>query len=339
MKVVLTVALLCLLSLPIAWAEPVSTAQVRTQPLSTHDLAQALTGYGVIIGQPTHAVNLNLPTPGRVDAVLLSPGQMVKKGQPLLRVDTDPTVRQAYTQAETALRFANRDLERQQTLLAQQLATNAQVEAAKRAVQDANQTLVTQRALGNGNTTTVLAAPEAGVVTAIGVSAGDRFAAGTTLAQLAASNAMQARLALLPEEAVRVHAGNKVHLHAVFEPARTAEGVVDLVAGQIDPANQRVDVIVPLTDSILLPGTRVIATITVGQRKTTAVPRQAVLHDERGAYVFQVVNARAHRVTVSTAEESQGMVAVSGPLAANSPVVVLGNYELKDGMSVREGTQ
>jgi len=41
-------------------------------------------------------------------------------------------------------------------------------------------------------------------------------------------------------------------------------------------------------------------------------------------------------VDVITGIESKGLIGVSGSLDPQQPVVVLGNYELKDGMTVRE---
>jgi hypothetical protein len=69
------------------------------------------------------------------------------------------------------------------------------------------------------------------------------------------------------------------------------------------------------------------------------VPRQAVLTDAQGAYIFQVVQGVAHRVNVTKGHESQGVVAISGTMDTKLPVVVLGNYVLQDGMKVREGAQ
>ena len=43
------------------------------------------------------------------------------------------------------------------------------------------------------------------------------------------------------------------------------------------------------------------------------------------------------RVAVTQGAESQGLIAISGPVDSRLPVVVLGNYELQDGMAVREG--
>ena len=41
-------------------------------------------------------------------------------------------------------------------------------------------------------------------------------------------------------------------------------------------------------------------------------------------------------MAVTTGLEDKGLVAVEGPLKANDTVVVVGNYELKDGMAVQE---
>jgi outer membrane protein TolC len=91
--------------------------------------------------------------------------------------------------------------------------------------------------------------------------------------------------------------------------------------------------------SLLVPGMRVKGTIQVGEHKAWAVPRQAVLTDDQGAYIFPVSQGRARRVNVTKGQESQILVAISGAMDTNLPVVVLGNYELQDGMKVREGAQ
>jgi hypothetical protein len=61
-----------------------------------------------------------------------------------------------------------------------------------------------------------------------------------------------------------------------------------------------------------------------------------VLRDGRGAYLFQVKDGHALRVDVAVGVESGGIVTVSGRLDSRLKVVVLGNYELQDGMALRE---
>jgi hypothetical protein len=55
--------------------------------------------------------------------------------------------------------------------------------------------------------------------------------------------------------------------------------------------------------------------------------------------VFQVDQGKAHRVRVNVEGEHDDQVSVSGDLNSALPVVVLGNYELQDGMAVQEQAQ
>jgi len=108
------------------------------------------------------------------------------------------------------------------------------------------------------------------------------------------------------------------------------------VAGQLDPQTQLVEVMVRFKGNTLLPGTKVKGEIKTIGHKGQAVPRQAVLRDAGGAYVFLVIDGRAHRTAVKTGLEDGGWVEVQSPLLPNAPVVILGNYELEDNMAVRE---
>jgi hypothetical protein len=81
------------------------------------------------------------------------------------------------------------------------------------------------------------------------------------------------------------------------------------------------------------------AAITLGAGDAWSVPRQAVLSDEQGSYLFQVAGGHAHRVAVKVLGETAQTYGVDGRIDPALPVVVLGNYELRDGMPVREGAQ
>ncbi|MFI4969347.1 MAG: efflux transporter periplasmic adaptor subunit, partial [Lysobacterales bacterium] len=67
-----------------------------------------------------------------------------------------------------------------------------------------------------------------------------------------------------------------------------------------------------------------------------AVPRAAVLHDEKGEYLFQIDNGHAKRVAVTVRNPDGDTVGVQGPLDAQAKVIVLGAYELNDGDAVQE---
>jgi multidrug efflux pump subunit AcrA (membrane-fusion protein) len=84
---------------------------------------------------------------------------------------------------------------------------------------------------------------------------------------------------------------------------------------------------------------KVRASLQVGTQTAVAVPRNAVLSDERGDYVFQIAAGKAQRRSVTRRLESEGYVAIEGLADLGQPVVTVGNYELHDGMAVRESTQ
>jgi hypothetical protein len=61
-----------------------------------------------------------------------------------------------------------------------------------------------------------------------------------------------------------------------------------------------------------------------------------VLSDDAGAYIFVIRDGKAHRVDVKAAFADNGWIGISGAIKAGDAVAALGNYELQDGMAVRE---
>ena len=55
-------------------------------------------------------------------------------------------------------------------------------------------------------------------------------------------------------------------------------------------------------------------------------------------YVYIVKNKVAHRIDVASLADDGSWIAVKGDLKAGMEVVTLGNYELSDGMQIREAS-
>ena len=125
----------------------------------------------------------------------------------------------------------------------------------------------------------------------------------------------------------------------VFTGDIKVTGKVNKIHGIIDPQTRLIDVIVklpPKRAAGLVPGTRVHGLITLRRYSGMAVPRQSVLKDAKGSYIFVVRNNRAYRLNVKTEAESGGLTGITGPFIKDDRVVVMGNYELNEGMPVRE---
>ncbi len=325
-----------LLSAP-AWAADNVSAAIRTVALQQRMLTDSVSGYGVVSSDARNVQSVSLPRAGQVQAVYVNAGQLVTRGTALIAFSTGTDPALAYQQAVTALRFAQSERARVAQLLSQQLATQSQLGVADKAVADAMAALNAQQKIGSGKTLEQVVAPFDGLVAAVPVLPGDRLAAGMAVVQLAKSSSQRVILGIEPEDVTKVQTGMQVQVASVFNSARNVKGRVMQVFGMINPQTQLVDVLVELSDSGLMTGTRVRASILLGQHAAWVAPRSAVLRDTQGAYLFQVQQGHARRINVQTGLEQGGWVAVTGGLLKGAPVVSLGNYELQDGMAVRGG--
>jgi len=331
-------AALLLVAVPLGRAAEQSVL-VKTAPMQRRALAETLVGYGRVSPDIASTVNINLPRPGQVTRLLVSAGEVVKAGAPLLEFDTGAAAALAYRQAENALALAREDLSRTEQMAAQRLATQSQLAAARKTTADAEAALKAERKLGSNRGRQLVKAPFDGIVVGIPVAQGDRLAAGATALQLARQTGLVVRLGIEPEDASRVAPGMPVRLDSVFDARRTIGASVAQVHGMVNPQTQLVDVVAHLRDGVLIPGMRVRGVITISQAETWTVPRSAVLHDARGDYIFQVKDGRARRIDVRTGAETDQLSGVDGDFDPALPVAVLGNYELKDGMAVRESAR
>lgn len=313
------------------------SALVATRPVQKQTLANALTVFGDVTTGTV--VTVSFPRAGQITQLRVMAGQRVAAGAALATLSSDPTAQLAFAQAASAARFAQGELDRNQQLFALQLATRSQVDAARKALQDANANLVAQRSLGGDLGQAVVVAPFDGVVVALSAAQGDRLAAGAAILQLGHTDALRVQLGIEPSQSRLVRVGMPVTLSPLQTPGQSVSGKINEVQDLVNPKTQLVSatVVLPVgAANYLLPGTHAQGVIQIGRQDGWAVPRDAVLSDDKGTYLFQVAGGKAHRINVTKGTESADAVAVDGALDPALPVVVLGNYELTEGMAVRE---
>ena len=303
-------------------------------------ISDDLTLYGRVEPDPDAVQTVSLPHAGLITRVLVRLGQRVTQGSALLELRTAPAERMQYQQASNAVEFARRELERQSGLLKQQLATHAQVDNARKALEDARSQLKAIEAQGADQTLKTLTARSDGVVTALSVNRGDRVQADTAALTLADGDHLIAVLGIEPEDLSRLRRGAPVRIRAVFSPQTKVESKVSDIHAMIDPQTGLVQVLAPIpADSAprFVIGSYLTTAIILDRHQGLSVPRSAVLRDKQGAYVFTVADGKARRVAVTTGIEQDDWIEITQGLKAGEPVVVSGNYELSDGMPVREG--
>jgi RND family efflux transporter MFP subunit len=320
----------------------VQTAYVRRAPI-----AQPVRAYGVVAASAANLTTINLPYVARIVQMQVQSGQAVKRGTVLFTVQADPAAVLAATQATSAYTLAQGEAARTQSLYDKHIVTASQLAAAKKAALDAQQVLAAQDESGVTNGTKTVVSPANGVVLKVQAGTGDQVQAGASILQLAASGTPHDTrgnvvLGVEPADASTIQPGDTVTLHGLSATLakQSVSGRVALVGASIDPQTQLVNIAanVPLASTAFIPGTRVAADIATSSGTHWIVPRAAVLKDGSGEYVFQVTpDGKARRVSITTQIENGGRYGVEGPLDGSRPLVVTGNYELKDGMAVQTG--
>lgn len=312
----------------------VSVTTVLPQRQTFHDTIDAI---GTAMGDPHRARTLSLAYGAQIVSVTISAGQRVERGQPLLTVSADPATHQAYQQAQAALALARGDLQRTEKLAAQRLATQSQVAAARKGVADAQAALDAQQAIGGSGASHVVTAPTAGVVTALRVGLGERVAVNAPLLDFIPAQALVAQLGVQPQDGKKLHAGLPVQLKGVYASGGSVTGTLRMIGQSIDPQTHLLPAQVELpatADATLVAGAAVTAQIDASDFRAWAVPRDAVLHDNQGDYLFQVHDGHAKRVDVTLRSPDGATVGVQGPIDPRAAIVVLGVYELSDGDAV-----
>lgn len=318
----------------------VPSVLIQSETLRKQVMAEVLHAYGSVMPSTGATENISFPRAGQISRLLVVAGQVVKRGQVLLAFSTDPNVAALYHQAETTEVFAQSELKRVEDLRAHRLATQSQLAAARKALQDAQANLAAQQHMGGGVRSQQVKATFDGVVSQLSVQQGDRVLSGVPIMQLSKAGKLRATLGIEPEDIARLRVGMPVQIYSVFGNQPAVASRLLQIHGVVNPLTRLVDADVELQGAAsgLLPGMQVRGTIALNSREAWVVQRSAVLSDQQGSFLFQVRDGHALRVPITVEVESGQGVAVSGALDSSLNVVVSGNYELQDGMLVREST-
>jgi RND family efflux transporter MFP subunit len=307
---------------------------VQLTSLKKGRLAETVTAYGMVEPSAAALRTITAPAAAIVDALYVRQGQEVEQDAPLLRLSPSPATQSAFTQAQSALQVAKDLVARTRSMVQQHLATQQQLADAQKTETDARATLAALEAQGAGGAH-VLKAPARAVVTAISTNPGAIAAEGAPLLTLADPGALVAKVGVIPAEAAAVAKDDPATISALGESAMLSTKV-SLRGAIVDPATGLIPVEIALPSGKLLPGQAAIAKITTGEVEGYIVPHDAVLVDDGGhPYIVQAFNMTAKRVPVRILGTQGDEDIIDGALDASAPLVLAGNYQLKDGMKMR----
>jgi len=312
-------------------AEP--NVQVQLTQLKKGSLPQTVTAYGRVQPSTSALRTIMASASAVVDEIYVRQGQEVDANAALLRLSPSPASQSAYAQAETASRVASDLVARMHTMVQQHLATAQQLADAEKSQIDAKAALAALQAQGAGGANT-LKAPFRAVVTAIATSPGSIVSEGAPLLSLAGPGEIVLKAGVIPAEAAAIAVDNSATIKAVGQ-SDSVTGRVVLRGAMVDAASGTIPIEIALPAGKFLPGQAAVATITTGEATGYIVPHEAILVDDQGhSYVVQAANMTAKRVPVRVLDATGDQDIVDGPLDTSAPLVLAGNYQLKDGMKM-----
>ncbi|MEI6544570.1 MAG: efflux RND transporter periplasmic adaptor subunit [Methylococcales bacterium] len=317
-------------------AEVTPVAKVQTQPLELTDIADTLTAYGSVIALPSNSKNLSVPYASRIERVYVSNGQTVRAGDPLLTLEPSEDALLSVKQAQQELAAATQEQKLLQGRFQLKLATEHELVTSQLRVDQAKALLQDLTARGSLKTHT-LKAEKPGVIAAVNVQQEQRIAAGSPLLQWAEQAQWRIALGIEPSRIGALKTQQVVELALVNRKLeQSVSGVIEAMTQQIDPQSHLVTVIVKPSKQVdFLLNEWVKAHITLSTKNTLVAPRAAVLPDDEGYSVFTVVDKKAVKHTVELGIETDTLVELIDPtLKPQDELVILGNYELTEGMDV-----
>jgi membrane fusion protein, heavy metal efflux system len=290
------------------------------------------------------------PYSGRVVRVMASPGEYVKRGAPLLRIEASEFVQvQAdLLNAAATLKLARINEERKHQAYegkggSLQDWQQAQVDLA--AAENASTTATNRlRILGKTdaeiasiesskktNAATYVVAPIAGVVTDRQVGPGQYIQAGASTPVFSIGDLSTVWLvAAVPEtDAPFIERGQKVEVRVLALPGQTFTAKLTAVGAQVDPVTRRVPVRATLTNPNGKLKPQMFASfsiITSGESQAPSVPEEAIVREGDQARVWVVSqNNTLELRSIHTGRSSEGMVEVVDGLEAGERVVTRGS--------------
>jgi len=281
-------------------------APVEVAPIKEGTIAEEITVYGTIVPAAGAVQAITVPFESRVRRILVTEGQQVLRGDPLLEIEPSAETNLQTQQARNEYQSAQKARQYMQQRFDLKLATNDQLLQAQQALEQAQAKLESLRRRGSEGAQTIRA-DAASLVSKVAIQEAAIVPAGNAMIEMVAQNRLQARLGIDPADSSKVKAGQEVSLARINVPgthvvigrirklSRAANATSHLIDGFVD---------LPSSSGFLL-NEYVAGRISVASAQGLVVPRSAVLPEADRYVLFTVKGGRAQESIHDGQEESQ----------------------------------
>jgi RND family efflux transporter MFP subunit len=311
-------------------AVPVTVKTIRTATAK-----EVFSTSGEVIARDS--VEVTAERPGRVDEVLVDDGQRVSRGDPIVRLDTGDA-EAALSAAESAVREASNNLERQTKLASRDYAAEAEVEAARARLAAAEADVAAaQEQLAD----LTVRSPLDGAIGFIAVARGDYVQPGRRIVDVATVDNLRVRFDVPSQIATGLSEGDVVTVNGFAGGADQRSKIVEISPLASSAARSvAIESRLGATDTSLKPGMFLTVDVITKRREGALfISEAAVLRSGPASTIFVVASeagepiAKETSVTLGTRQD--GLIEVrSDALTPSSRVVVEGLQKISDGQRI-----
>jgi len=334
---------------PVTVGKGESKSDTKSAPLAAGKAGGGATPVEVVQLEPTvvkedlqavgslrsnESVILRPEVSGRIAQIGFKDGQIVRKGQLLIALDSTLNEAEvAQAQAEYDLALSN--LRRSEDLASRKFISSSAQETAASNAQVAEAKLrLAQARLSKMR----IVSPFDGAVGIRNVSLGDYVKDGTDLVNIEDVRTLKVDFRLPERNFAQVRVGQTIEVVADALPGDRWPGRIEAINPRIDAGGRSLELRARL-DNVsgrLRPGMFVRVRVIVGERANALiVPEEAIVPQGGEFYVFKVVDSTARRVPVTLGVRRDARVEVVEGLAPGDRVVTAGMRLSRDGQPVR----
>lgn len=312
-------------------SEAITSVPVSVVNATRQQLSESLSLVGTITAN--NDVAIVSETSGRVVGVYARVGDYKTAGSTLIQVD-DELKQAAFATAEANYQRAKRDLERYQSLEEENAVSKWQKESAWQNFKLVEaQYIVARRQLKDTKITT----PISGIVTARPVDVGTMVQNNMVVANVVDVSRLKVKLNVAERDAFRLKVGDAVMVTTDVYPGVKFPGTISTLGAKADEAHTY-PVEIVLSNSKAYPLRagmfgKVMFT-SLAQTEMVSIPRQALVGSLKNPQVYVLERQIAHLRTVIVGGETGSELGIVSGLQDGDLVVVNGQNNLKDGMSV-----
>lgn len=333
---------------------------LKTAEAIVTNLDEAVPVPGKIINNENNEIHINTLIPARVNELMADWGAAVKKGQPLVCLESIELgkKRAEYDRAEAELELAMAEYERKQRLYEQQAVSEKlflEAEAKKRSAEISLEYARKMLRLTGLNEEEIFAPPDEddviegcsvrlispidGVVIERNVKRGEQVEPGECLFKILDVSSVWIEADIFEKDLLHVHKGGKIKIRVSAYPDRVFHGEIFYVGSTLDEVTRTVKVRseVQNNERLLKPGMYAAVELVTGEKENViAIQEEAVLSEDNLYFVFVQEGDSYHRHPVEIGSRSDGLVEVISGVSAGDLVVVQGNYQLKSRLLMAE---